>query len=77
MSEAVEVSALRAGPAAGFGICALKMSHFIYDAAFDATSRFAAHEFLLLYGLHKILSIEKSLTIAEWYPAGCRSYLNG
>lgn len=65
MSEAVEVSALRAGPAAGFEICALKMSHFIYDSAFDATSRFAAHEFLLPYGLHKILSMESLSSTAQ------------
>src|SRR5580765_505189 len=34
------------------------MRHFIYDAALHAASRFAAHEFLFLYGLHKILSIQ-------------------
>jgi hypothetical protein len=53
MGEAIEVSAPRAGPAAQFRIRALGMGHFIYDAALDAPSRFAAHEFLFFYNLHK------------------------
>jgi len=60
MGESVDVSALRAGPATGFRIRALGMRHFIYEAALDASSRFAAYDFLLLYGLHKILSIRKA-----------------
>ena len=58
MGESVDVSALRAGPATSFRIRALGIRHFIYDAALHAASRFAAHEFLFLYGLHKILSIQ-------------------
>ena len=72
MGEAVEVSAPRAGPAAGFRIRTLGMCHFIYDAAFDAASRFAADEFLFLYDLHRILSVEKPIIIAEFHPSALR-----
>ena len=41
------------------------MRHFICNAALDASSRFAANEFLLLHGLHEILSMKKPLIIAE------------
>src|SRR5690242_6783165 len=64
MCEAVEVSTPRARPAAIFWIRTFGMRHFIYNRAFDATSRFAAYEFVLLYVLHKILSIEKLSIIA-------------
>jgi hypothetical protein len=60
MGESVDVSAVRAGPATGFRIRALGMRHFIYEAALDTSSRFAAYDFLLLYGLHKFLSIRKA-----------------
>jgi hypothetical protein len=72
MGEAVQVSAPRAGPAAGFRIFTLGMSYFIYDAAFDATSRFAADKFFFLYDLHRILSVEKPFIIAEFRSRSLR-----
>src|SRR5438270_11723804 len=69
MGEPVEMSAPRADPAAGFWICTFGMRHLIYDAAFDATSRFAADKFFFLYDLHKILSIEKLPIIAGFSAA--------
>jgi hypothetical protein len=41
MGESVEMPAARARPAASLGIRIFGMSHLIYDAAFEATSRFA------------------------------------
>jgi hypothetical protein len=67
VGEAIEMSAPRARPPAGFWIRALEMGHFIYDAAFDTTSRFAADKFFSLYVLHKILSIEKLFIIAGFF----------
>jgi hypothetical protein len=56
MCESIEVSAMRAGPATGFWILAFGMRHFIDKPALDASSRFAAYEFLLLCVLHEVIS---------------------
>jgi len=41
------------------------MRHFVYEATLYAPSWLAAYEFVLLYVLHEVLSIEKLHIIAE------------